>query len=202
MTISERWLARVTAVVDEAHAENLGGRHRSGFCEACAEAQLVAQRAVPDGEAVEVERQEVFAWARRADVPLMNPPRVPEAAQIMSDEILRLRKLVEPKEWLGWDQVDSIYDEARLLRKERDEARERLAEAVEALREYGDHQSWRCAHPPHWYLCDSSVVPDGNCPCGLRGVLSRFEEGYLDRDHYDAQKDREAEARLDPEGRE
>jgi hypothetical protein len=26
-------------------------------------------------------------------------------------------------------------------------------------------------------------------------------DGYLDRDHYDAQKDREAEARLDPEGR-
>jgi hypothetical protein len=43
----------------------------------------------------------------------------------------RLRKLVEPKEWLGWDQVDSIYDEARLLRKERDEAREQLRGAVE-----------------------------------------------------------------------
>lgn len=67
MGISERWLERVTAVVDEAHAENLGGRHRSGFCEACAEAHLVAQRAVPDDAGavsriaeLEAERQAVL----------------------------------------------------------------------------------------------------------------------------------------------
>lgn len=52
-------------------------------------------------------------------------------------------------------------------RRERDEA-------VEALIEYGDHQSWRCAHPPHWYLVDPSAVPDGDCPCGLLGTLARF----------------------------
>jgi hypothetical protein len=34
---------------------------------------------------------EVIAWARRADVPVMSPPRVPEAAQAMSDEVVRLR---------------------------------------------------------------------------------------------------------------
>lgn len=43
------WNDRVTAVVDEAHAENLGGEHREGFCKACANAYLVAQRAVPGG---------------------------------------------------------------------------------------------------------------------------------------------------------
>lgn len=41
------WEERVAAVVDEAHAENLGGEHRDGFCRACACAYLVAQRAVP-----------------------------------------------------------------------------------------------------------------------------------------------------------
>lgn len=41
------WMDRVRAVVDEAHEENLGGKHRTGFCEACADAYLVAQRAVP-----------------------------------------------------------------------------------------------------------------------------------------------------------
>lgn len=42
------WDAQVTSVVDRVHAENLGGKHRrSGFCEACADAYLVAQRAVP-----------------------------------------------------------------------------------------------------------------------------------------------------------
>lgn len=43
------WMERVTAVVDEAHADNLGGKHRQGFCEACANAYLIAQRAVPGG---------------------------------------------------------------------------------------------------------------------------------------------------------
>ncbi len=39
------WISRVGRIVDLAHAENLGGKHRSGFCEACADAHLVAQRA-------------------------------------------------------------------------------------------------------------------------------------------------------------
>lgn len=41
------WADRVGAVVDQAHEENLGGRHCSGFCQACSDAYLVAQRAVP-----------------------------------------------------------------------------------------------------------------------------------------------------------
>ena len=44
-----KWQARVTAVVDQAHAENWGGKHREGFCEACADAHIVAQYAVPGG---------------------------------------------------------------------------------------------------------------------------------------------------------
>lgn len=42
------WAERVKAVVDQAHAENWGGKHREEFCEACADAQIVAQYAVPD----------------------------------------------------------------------------------------------------------------------------------------------------------
>jgi hypothetical protein len=53
-----------------------------------------------------------------------------EDIKALGAEVARLRKLVEPKEWMGWAQVHSIYDEARLLRKERDEARAALA-AVE-----------------------------------------------------------------------
>lgn len=38
-------------------------------------------------------------------------------------EVERLRTLIEPAEWTGWDQIDSIYEEARLLRRERDAER-------------------------------------------------------------------------------
>jgi hypothetical protein len=51
-----------------------------------------------------------------------------------------------------------------------DEARALLAEAIE----YTDHQSWRCDHPPHWYLADSSAIPEGDCPCGLRSLNNRI----------------------------
>lgn len=47
MGLSEQWMARVQEVVDEAHRDDLGGEHRSGFCKACADAYLVAQIAVP-----------------------------------------------------------------------------------------------------------------------------------------------------------
>lgn len=36
----------VIRIVDAAHAENLGGKHHDGFCEACADALLVAQRSI------------------------------------------------------------------------------------------------------------------------------------------------------------
>jgi hypothetical protein len=37
---------RAVAIADQAHAENLGGDHCTGFCKACADAYLVAMRAV------------------------------------------------------------------------------------------------------------------------------------------------------------
>lgn len=43
----QAWIERVQEVVAQAHAENFGGKHVSGFCEACADAYLVAQYAVP-----------------------------------------------------------------------------------------------------------------------------------------------------------
>jgi hypothetical protein len=36
----------------------------------------------------------------------------------------------------------------------------------EALDEYADHQSWRCQHPPHYYLAGDPPA-DGDCACGL-----------------------------------
>lgn len=54
--------------------------------------------------------------------PGMNAP----VEVVRADAYERLCKLVEPKKWLGWEQVDSIYEEARLLRKERDQAMARI----------------------------------------------------------------------------
>lgn len=45
-SISPLWLDRVQATVDQAHEENWGGKHRNGFCEACADAYLVAQHTI------------------------------------------------------------------------------------------------------------------------------------------------------------
>lgn len=42
--------------------------------------------------------------------------------EALREEYERLEKLVEPEKW-DWDEIDTIYEEARLLRKERDEAR-------------------------------------------------------------------------------
>lgn len=53
MAFNELWMERVQAVVTQAHEENLGGRHHSGFCEACADAYLVAQYAIPQDLEVE-----------------------------------------------------------------------------------------------------------------------------------------------------
>lgn len=51
----------------------------------------------------------------------------PSRIVAMLEDIQRRLTLIEPKVWKDWDQVDSIYDEARLLRKERDEARAEIA---------------------------------------------------------------------------
>lgn len=44
---SAPWIERVQSLVTRAHEENWGGKHGQGFCEACADAYLVAQYAVP-----------------------------------------------------------------------------------------------------------------------------------------------------------
>jgi hypothetical protein len=66
-----------------------------------------------------------------------------------------------------------------------DEARALLAEAIE----YTDHQSWRCDHPPHWYLVDSSVIPEGDCPCGLHSLDNRIAN-FLDAEAHNGGKPR------------
>lgn len=45
---------------------------------------------------------------------------------------------------------------------------------VEIIEEYAEHASWRCAHPPHFYLADGpppEYVKGEDCPCGLVGAL-------------------------------
>lgn len=41
----------------------------------------------------------------------------------------------------------------------------RLRVAEDALKEYADHQSWRCAHPDRYPW-------DPDCPCGLASTLA------------------------------
>jgi hypothetical protein len=56
------------------------------------------------------------------------------------------------------------------------EARALEAEGLlqEALREYTDHQSWRCEHKDaSYYLAAGS--PDDPCPCGLDEFTERAE---------------------------
>jgi hypothetical protein len=64
-------------------------------------------------------------------------PEAQERFQRAEAENYRLRKLVEPKEWQGWEQVDSIYDEARLLRRERDDALSEVSVLRAVLAEAG-----------------------------------------------------------------
>jgi hypothetical protein len=42
---------------------------------------------------------------------------------------------------------------------------------ADALREYAAHNSWRCEHPPHWYLVHPEVIAEDDCPCGLLGTF-------------------------------
>jgi hypothetical protein len=39
-------------------------------------------------------------------------------------------------------------------------------------RDYLDHQSWRCAHPPHYYLAGDP--PEDDCACGLDSFERRL----------------------------
>jgi hypothetical protein len=56
--------------------------------------------------------------------------------------------------------------EARIeqLKAELDEALARAERAEMALRDYADHQSWRCGYPDRYPW-------DPDCPCGLMATL-------------------------------
>lgn len=43
----------------------------------------------------------------------------------------------------------------------------------EASTEYADHASWRCAHPPHYYLTEAPL--SGDCPCGYDDFVRRVD---------------------------
>lgn len=75
MDLYEHWIKRLT---DQAHAEDWGGKHRSGFCEACADAYLVLNHAVADYRgAVKALRPFVAAFdgQGREFCPEFNGPR-------------------------------------------------------------------------------------------------------------------------------
>jgi len=40
-----------------------------------------------------------------------------------------------------------------------------LAELLHEALEYAEHTSWRCEHPPHYYLVNGPPADD--CACGL-----------------------------------
>jgi hypothetical protein len=108
------WAERVTAVVDEAHTENLGGQHCEGFCVACASAYLVAQRAVPGGP---------------GETPVSPAVEEPERAQ---DLVLPIDK--GPGKGEGFINVSEVF--RRASRAEAEAAR--LRAEVETLNEQLD----------------------------------------------------------------
>jgi hypothetical protein len=55
------------------------------------------------------------------------------------------------------------------LRQEIERLRAVLGESLEYL----DHQSWRCAHPPHYYLAGDP--PEDDCACGLDSFERRLQ---------------------------
>lgn len=64
------------------------------------------------------------------------------------------------------DGVNDDPEKAGLVMREQAAEIARLREVVS---EYAEHQSWRCAHPPHFYLAGDPPVDD--CACGLRSTL-------------------------------
>lgn len=48
---------------------------------------------------------------------------------------------------------------------------------LDVLCDYIEHGSWRCGHPPHYYLADgkgNAMHERGECPCGLMKVLRDY----------------------------
>jgi hypothetical protein len=76
VTAQSVWRDRVAAVVEQAHRSNWGGKHCVGFCDACADASLVAMHAVPHPD-------------KRLDELL--PAAVEEAIGILRDALNRAR---------------------------------------------------------------------------------------------------------------
>lgn len=47
----------------------------------------------------------------------------------------------------------------------------------EGLDDYAQHDSWRCAYPPHYYLAnDGAKHLEGDCPCGLLSYTERVNK--------------------------
>ena len=68
-----------------------------------------------------------------------------------------------------------LDDQALILRAERDEAiaeGDRLRGLLAESGEYVEHASWRCAHPPHYYLANGPP-DDGDCACGFDSFWRR-----------------------------
>jgi hypothetical protein len=47
-------------------------------------------------------------------------------------------------------------------------ARQERKRLVALLGEHVEHTSWRCEHPPHYYLAEP---PENDCACGLTSAL-------------------------------
>jgi len=69
--------------------------------------------------------------------------------------------------------IDELADLERALQDFRD-----------ALTEYGGHTSWRCEHPPHFYLADEAaarkIVDRDDCYCGWRATARRLGIGEVE----------------------
>lgn len=56
------------------------------------------------------------------------------------------------------------------------EWREGFRAALDALLPYVEHDSWRCEHPPHYYLADTpaDLLEGRDCYCGLIATLEEL----------------------------
>jgi hypothetical protein len=91
----------------------------------------------------------------------------------VSREILALLKTggVKPVVMLGvHDLGDGTYE--MVLQEPPRDLRAENARLRAALKEYGQHGSWRCEHRAHnFYLVGRDAKVDPDCPCGLDAEL-------------------------------
>ena len=62
----------------------------------------------------------------------------------------------------------------------------RTVKVTDAVLSYLDHGSWRCGHPPNFYIV-GDPLPEGTCPCGLVDELHAVGLHGL-ADEYDPRK--------------